>query len=105
MSDVTDNTPLPVFRVFDLFDHYWLADDGRVFSSLQKSVVSASDPGYVEFLATGPATRWPEDENGNQTDAALQAVFDQAGIKIGGESPKTPFITVNSTGNKPPKKK
>jgi len=53
---------------------YWLADDARVFSGPLEQVVTTSDPGYVDFLAAGNvATRWAEDEAGNQTDASLQA--------------------------------
>lgn len=55
---------------------YWLADDGRVFSGPLESVVTTSDPDYVAWTGLGNIpTAWPHDEDGNQTDAALQDVL------------------------------
>jgi hypothetical protein len=65
-------------RHYNIFDWYWLADDGRVFSSARRVTVDESDAAYQSFLQGGPATPWPRDDAGNQTDPALQWVFDQA---------------------------
>jgi hypothetical protein len=74
----------PQRRIYNILDWYWLADDGRIYSSKQQAVIPASDPGYVAFLDGGPATVWPRDANGDQSDAALQQVFDMANIQQGG---------------------
>jgi hypothetical protein len=58
--------------MFNPFDHYWLADDGRVYSSKAQSLVPEVDPDW----ATGNApTPWPRDMDGNQSDAELQRVM------------------------------
>jgi hypothetical protein len=54
---------------------YWLADDGRLFSSASETLVAADDPAYVAWDATYDATPWPVDDAGNQTNASLQAVL------------------------------
>ena len=55
------------------YDWYWLADDGRVFSSARQIIVDASDPDYSAW--SGTATAWPRDAAGDQTNAALQDVL------------------------------
>jgi hypothetical protein len=57
---------------YNPYDWYWLADDGRVFSSARQLIVDESDAGYVAF---GISTAWPRDLAGNQTTAALQDVL------------------------------
>ncbi|GAC1042244.1 DUF4376 domain-containing protein [Rhizobium sp. No.120] len=60
---------------------YWLADDGRIFSSINASFVTEKDTDYQNWLAQGRIpTRWPSDDSGNQTSASLQAVVGQYGI-------------------------
>jgi hypothetical protein len=66
------------FRPYNIHDWYWLADDGRVFSSARRVTVDENDAGYKTFLEGGAATRWPQDLAGEQTDAALQDVFERA---------------------------
>jgi hypothetical protein len=52
---------------------YWLADDGRVFSSERQLTVNESDQGYIDWCATGrKPTRWPVDDAGQQTDEILK---------------------------------
>ena len=54
---------------YNPFDHYWLADDGRLFSSAAQSLVTPeTDTGEDK-------TPWPRDAAGAQTDAALQDVL------------------------------
>lgn len=75
--------------MFDPADHYWLADDGRVYSSRRGEIVPADDPDYLAWRGAepvtgedggeGPDTRrvpstWPQ-EGGEQTQAALDAVL------------------------------
>ncbi len=70
-------------RRYDPAAWYWLADDGRLFSSAASALIQASDAGYVAWLADGTrATSWPRDTTGAQTSAALQWVFDQAGLAV-----------------------
>jgi hypothetical protein len=62
---------------------YWLADDGRVFSSAGPAIVTASDSGYVAFLASGRvATIWPRNTSGAQTIAAMQDVMTPYSITV-----------------------
>jgi hypothetical protein len=55
---------------------YWLATDGRVYSSQQQAVIPDTDQGYLDWIAAGntPST-WPADDQGNQTDWAMQQVL------------------------------
>ena len=60
---------------------YWLADDGRIFSSAQQSIVAADDAGYVAWReAGGSPTSWPRDASGAQTSDALQDVLAPYGL-------------------------
>lgn len=62
---------------------YWLADDGRLFSSARVAVVPQDNADYLAWLEGGwPATPWPRDEQGHQTNASLQAVLTPWSITI-----------------------
>ncbi|WP_316234957.1 MULTISPECIES: DUF4376 domain-containing protein [unclassified Bradyrhizobium] len=62
-------------------DWYWLASDGRIWSSRAGSLVSPGDANYVAWLAAGnAATPWPADLAGAQTTAALQKVLSPYGL-------------------------
>ena len=68
---------------FNIFDWYWLADDGRVFASARQQIVTTQDPAYVAWTKTGGIpTPWPADDSGAQTNESLQWVFDNAGVDI-----------------------
>ena len=69
--------------VFTPTNWYWLADDGRLFSSTVQAEVAADDTAYTEWSASNRATAWPRDEEGNQTDAALQEVLATYGLAVG----------------------
>lgn len=61
---------------FNPADWYWRADDGRAYSSARQEIVAAGDAGLAAFEAAhGYVTRWPCDDAGDQTDAALAAVL------------------------------
>lgn len=67
----------------DLFRWYWLADDGRVFSSERGIVVDDTDALYLAFVGAGNvASTWPRDANGLQTELSLQAALAPYGIGI-----------------------
>lgn len=68
---------------FDPFHWYWLAEDGRVYSSASQSLVDDDDAGYSEWSVENHATPWPRDAEGNQTDAALQDVLSEYGLSVG----------------------
>ncbi len=62
-------------------DWYWLSDDGRLYSSAVQALVDADDDTYHLWLGTGNcATRWPVDDNDNQTDASLDEVLRPYGL-------------------------
>ena len=63
---------------YNPLNHYWKADDGRVFSSAAQALVPANDPG----LAAGFASPWPRDAANAQTDAALQEVLKPFGVAV-----------------------
>jgi hypothetical protein len=66
----------------DLHKWFWLADDGRVFSSERGLIVDTSDAAYIEFISVQSAAPWPRDANGNQTELSLQAALAPLGIGI-----------------------
>jgi hypothetical protein len=76
--------PNVAFYVYDPRDHYWRADDGRIYSSKAQALVADNDHAYQEWLATPRIpTAWPVDENGAQTDAALNDVLAPFGLQVG----------------------
>lgn len=68
------------------FDHYWAAEDGRVFSSARCATVAKDDAGYAAWCdANGcSGTVWPSDEAGAQTLAALDDVLRPYGLSTKG---------------------
>lgn len=57
-------------------DWYWLADDGRLYSSAAQALVKKSDLAYKSWSSGDLVpTPWPQDETGEQTNAALQQVL------------------------------
>lgn len=66
---------------YDPMNWYWLADDGRLFSSAVGHLVKADDEDYQSWIDEGRiATRWPIDELGKQTFAALDDVLRPYGL-------------------------
>jgi hypothetical protein len=62
--------------MYNPFDWYWLADDGRVFASKRQVIVTDADAEYQAWLTAGNhPSDWPRDLAGEQTDAALQDVL------------------------------
>ncbi len=62
---------------------YWLADDGRLYGSALQIVVTDDDDAYLAWRDAGrSSTRWPEDDQGEQTTAALQEVLTPHGLWI-----------------------
>lgn len=67
--------------LFSAIDWYWLAADGRLYSSASQSLVQADDSAYQAWIAAGNGpTAWPKDGGGFQTIAALQAVLAPYGL-------------------------
>jgi len=61
----------------DVYDRYWKADDGRIYSSKRQMLVDASDAEYAEYQIYNPTVPWPRDGAGQQTDAVLQSILNQ----------------------------
>lgn len=62
--------------MYNPYDWYWLADDGRVFASARQTIVGTGDAQYMAWTGAGNTpTPWPRDAAGDQTTAALQAVL------------------------------
>ncbi|MCQ9148161.1 hypothetical protein [Ochrobactrum sp. BTU2] len=69
---------------FEPRNWYWKADDGRIFSSAKSSLIKENDAAFKAWLKTPfLPTRWPEDDNGGQTEAELAKVLEPYGIIIG----------------------
>lgn len=67
--------------MYNPLDHYWLRDDGVIFSSLRSGTVSEKDEPYAAWLKNGgTVTVWPRDDKGEQTDEALQEVLSPHGV-------------------------
>jgi len=65
-------------------DWYWVADDGRVYSSARQIIVDAQDVEYLGWLGIfGSATAWPSTPEGEQTDAELQKAVAPFGLLVG----------------------
>ncbi len=68
---------------FNPYSWYWVADDGRVFSSASSIIVTAKDKTYTAWKSDGNnPTRWPVDDEGLQTTASLQEVLTPYGIYV-----------------------
>jgi hypothetical protein len=52
---------------YNPYDWYWLADDGRVFTSAKQLIVDGNDADYLAWAANNSATPWPRDLAGNQS--------------------------------------
>lgn len=69
--------------IYNPLDWYWLRDDGVIYSSFTQMVIADDDARYAHWLAAdGRPTRWPEDDTGEQTTAALQDVLSAHGIIV-----------------------
>lgn len=68
--------------MFDPKDWYWAAEDGRIFSSAREAFVEDNDDAeFQAWTALGNApTPWPRDNDGVQSDAALDDVLLPYGI-------------------------
>ncbi len=66
--------------VFNPYDWYWRADDGRVFSSAQQATVPDTDQGYIDFMQWAGPTPWPRDGSGEQTTQSMQEVLSPYGL-------------------------
>jgi hypothetical protein len=73
---------MPEMSVYNPYNWYWLADDGRLYSSAVTALIDPSDPDYVSWSGLNVATRWPPDDAGNQTDWSLQAVLAPYGLAV-----------------------
>lgn len=70
--------------MFDPYNWYWLADDGRLYSSAKQRLIDGSTPIYLKWIAGAyQPTRWPVDDNGEQTEAELSKVLAPYGLLVG----------------------
>ncbi|MCZ7488163.1 hypothetical protein [Rhizobium rhizogenes] len=67
--------------MYNPYDWYWSASDGRIFSSLRGSIVKKTDPAFKAWQDVhGGPTGWPLDLSGEQTEVALHETLLQYGI-------------------------
>lgn len=69
-------------RAYNPLDWYWLAADGRLFSSARAELVAEDDAAFAAWAEHGAPTVWPRNEAGEQTTAALQAVLAPHGLYV-----------------------
>jgi len=67
---------------------FWLADDGRLYSSAVQGLVAEDAPAYLAWREGHLPTPWPRDDVGAQTDEALQEVLGRYGLHVGIDSLK-----------------
>jgi len=68
---------------YDPLNWYWLASDGRLYSSAAGALIEDDDPAHLAWRAAGGhPTAWPADEDGDETVAALQAVLSPYGLFV-----------------------
>lgn len=62
---------------------YWLAADGRIYSSAKQAIINEKDKEFVSWKTDGNLpTPWPKDDEGKETDAALGKVLAAYGLKL-----------------------
>lgn len=62
---------------------YWLATDGRIYSSAKQAIISEKDKDFVDWKEAGNLpTPWPKDDEGKETDDALAAVLAASGLRL-----------------------
>jgi len=73
-------------KPFNPSDWYWLKpDSASVYSSRAQTIIATSDDAFVAWSADGSQpTLWPRDEDGSQTDAALNDVLASYGMAMAG---------------------
>ena len=70
-------------HMFKASDWYWIATDGRIYSSKRNRLVYPYDPAYLAFVAsTSKATPWPSDASGVQSAQALVDTLALYGITV-----------------------
>lgn len=70
-------------RIYNPFDWYWRATDGRLFSSARGKTVLENDEAFTAWSQQGQPTAWPKDDAGGETAAALQDVLAPYGLRVG----------------------
>lgn len=65
------------------YNWFWIADDGRVYSSASQSISNDADFTFIEWHKDSAPTRWPENDAGEQTNAELAKVLAPYGLLIG----------------------
>jgi hypothetical protein len=65
---------------------WWLADDGRLYSSEKQTTTDVNDPDYIAWQGTddpvAEAQIWPRDSTGAQTTASMQEVMTLYGLTV-----------------------
>jgi hypothetical protein len=79
-------------NIFNPRNWFWLADDGRLFSSSAGIKINKTDASFVSFKNSGiNPTPWPRDDSGAQTDAALNDVLAPYGLTMDGKPALAPL--------------
>lgn len=87
-------------KPFNARDWYWVSPhDETVYSSRRQDYVGITDAEYAEWGADGSQpTLWPRDENGHQSDAAMEAVLASYGLTMSGSPVSAPLTFMSFLG-------
>ena len=67
--------------MFNPYNSFWVAEDGRVYGSAAQAITTDADPDYLAFVENGfLPLEWARELDGSQTDAAMQAVLASYGM-------------------------
>lgn len=65
-----------IYSDYDKLDHYWLRQDGTIYSSARRMDLAADDATYQEWQETGGApTGYPKDRDGIESAGVLADVL------------------------------
>lgn len=74
-------------------DHYWQAEDGRVYSSARLAQIEADDAEFLAWIERGGVpSAWPRDAEGAQTEAEIVRTLTFYGLGAS-PTPAAPVIT------------
>lgn len=64
-------------------DHYWLREDGRIYSSARQAYIDLDNPAYQAWVKRGgSATRFPKGPDRKESDDEMRVVLKKHGLAM-----------------------